>query len=657
MEKYRVVRYGQWWYGILNTETAILLRVGPNPNYNGPLDDKENKLLLFKNKEKAQEYIDTNLLEEKLIQSSSDKALQQNIKTEIDSGKSPKQAAAIAYSIQRKNENMNLKENTITGNLPPSIDKFLMDMSQMYIDDLSYNDISKFGDRATEEDIKQLRKYRRELSQGFEEDDPEVKEIFNKIKNLVKGLDESMNLKEELSLSELVKDSINHLVNDLGRDSGAEDFADDVINDIENNYDVDVDFSDPLKYKDWASEIACEVSRQLNNPINEAANQQTVYRVEYYDPKLYKWIKFYETKDIEDAKKQLETPIFGDPEKRIAQYNKSGVRKIKYDFVKKIDEALHGKEEIDEFFKLCNEIGLKTFGDLQRFADDNKNRISVNKLLSEYDSSMSTDAFFETLRDYKKEILSDEDFEYDDPLNVVNKLKRTDESMENKLNKQEVLDWISEHEIAWEDFVNYFEDIYQSSAEVPMDEIVGWISDHDDLAEDFENKFGISVNADVYDDFSEEEIEEHLTIDAYDQLNSPNILEINTTKHNKLKESVEGKWNIGSNKLISTDSQEYANLVDLAKLLQERSPNGYEYRVEKTYEDFGAGMQWYTIICDEKNGWGTHQVLSPREWIYLANTGDVEGTYKEVVSDKYFQDKVKKDRTVSLFKYMDSLED
>ena len=36
---------------------------------------------------------------EKLIHSPSDKALQQNIKTEIDSGKSPKQAAAIAYSV------------------------------------------------------------------------------------------------------------------------------------------------------------------------------------------------------------------------------------------------------------------------------------------------------------------------------------------------------------------------------------------------------------------------------------------------------------------------------------------------------------------------------------------------------------------------------
>ena len=36
---------------------------------------------------------------EKLIQSASDKALQQNIKTKIDSGKSSKQAASIVYNI------------------------------------------------------------------------------------------------------------------------------------------------------------------------------------------------------------------------------------------------------------------------------------------------------------------------------------------------------------------------------------------------------------------------------------------------------------------------------------------------------------------------------------------------------------------------------
>ena len=41
---------------------------------------------------------------DKLIQSSSKKALKKNIETEIASGKDPKQAAAIAYSIQRKNK-------------------------------------------------------------------------------------------------------------------------------------------------------------------------------------------------------------------------------------------------------------------------------------------------------------------------------------------------------------------------------------------------------------------------------------------------------------------------------------------------------------------------------------------------------------------------
>jgi hypothetical protein len=37
-----------------------------------------------------------------LVQGSSNKARSENIKREIEAGKDPKQAAAIAYSIQRK---------------------------------------------------------------------------------------------------------------------------------------------------------------------------------------------------------------------------------------------------------------------------------------------------------------------------------------------------------------------------------------------------------------------------------------------------------------------------------------------------------------------------------------------------------------------------
>jgi hypothetical protein len=39
-----------------------------------------------------------------LIQGSSEKALQENITTEIKHGKDPKQAAAIAYETQRSND-------------------------------------------------------------------------------------------------------------------------------------------------------------------------------------------------------------------------------------------------------------------------------------------------------------------------------------------------------------------------------------------------------------------------------------------------------------------------------------------------------------------------------------------------------------------------
>ena len=42
-----------------------------------------------------------------LIQSASKKALQKNIETEIKAGKDPKQAAAIAYNIQRENDALN----------------------------------------------------------------------------------------------------------------------------------------------------------------------------------------------------------------------------------------------------------------------------------------------------------------------------------------------------------------------------------------------------------------------------------------------------------------------------------------------------------------------------------------------------------------------
>ncbi len=78
-------------------------------------------------------------------------------------------------------------------------------------------------------------------------------------------LDEDL---QELSFSDMVADSINHLTNDLGKDPMSDDFTDLVIKDIEDNYDVDFP-NNPEDYRAWASEIASEVSRQLNSQLDE----------------------------------------------------------------------------------------------------------------------------------------------------------------------------------------------------------------------------------------------------------------------------------------------------------------------------------------------------------------------------------------------------
>lgn len=47
------------------------------------------------------------ILDEKLIQSSSEEAFKKNVETEIEAGKDPKQAVAIAYAVKEKNEEFN----------------------------------------------------------------------------------------------------------------------------------------------------------------------------------------------------------------------------------------------------------------------------------------------------------------------------------------------------------------------------------------------------------------------------------------------------------------------------------------------------------------------------------------------------------------------
>lgn len=104
-----------------------------------------------------------------------------------------------------------------------------------------------------------------------------------------------------------------------------------------------------------------------------------------------------------------------------------------------------------------------------------------------------------------------------------------------------------------------------------------------------------------------------------------------------LEESSEPKWNLGSNKLVDRESVEYQYLEELAARLQEERPYNEDgdyvfYEVARTYEDYGAGMEWYTIIVnDPKSVAGSYQLLYPSQWIKLANTGDVEGVLKDIL--------------------------
>ncbi len=54
-----------------------------------------------------------------------------------------------------------------------------------------------------------------------------------------------------------------------------------------------------------------------------------IFKTEYYEPKLDKWIAFW-SGTLDECMNKLGYPIVGDVPQRVAKYEKSGVRKIRY---------------------------------------------------------------------------------------------------------------------------------------------------------------------------------------------------------------------------------------------------------------------------------------------------------------------------------------
>lgn len=162
------------------------------------------------------------------------------------------------------------------------------------------------------------------------------------------------------------------------------------------------------------------------------------------------------------------------------------------------------------------------------------------------------------------------------------------------------------------------------------------------------------------------DLEEHFAVDTHDQLDEEEIkpiIEIKPVNESLEERKSAKKFEAGSEKTFTEDSEEYKQLEKAADKLTNLSVKNYKYFVGNTYLDFGSGWQWTTILAKKPNE-VEYQVLSPLDWRNIMNAQseeELDAAIAELRSDKYFQDKVKEpdmnssDRDV--FDYLNSIED
>lgn len=123
------------------------------------------------------------------------------------------------------------------------------------------------------------------------------------------------------------------------------------------------------------------------------------------------------------------------------------------------------------------------------------------------------------------------------------------------------------------------------------------------------------------------------------------------------------KFEVGSEKTFTEDSEEYAQLQKAADKLTDLSVKNYKYFVGNTYLDFGSGWQWTTILAKKPNE-VEFQVLSPLSWRNILNAQseeELDAAIDQLRSDEYFHDKIETPNASSserdIFNYLDSIED
>ena len=95
-------------------------------------------------------------------------------------------------------------------------------------------------------------------------------------------------------------------------------------------------------------------------------------------------------------------------------------------------------------------------------------------------------------------------------------------------------------------------------------------------------------------------------------------------------------------KVYSYGCEEFARLTEASMKLSKESPTGRKYYVGKTWFDYGAGLEWTTILAESE--WGGYQALCPRdqERILEADTDEkMNEAVRKVLSDPFCPDKLR----------------
>ena len=430
--------------------------------------------------------------------------------------------------------------------------------------------------------------------------------------------------------SELISDSLNHFAGDLGYDiynMDIEELVSKIINDINNNYSLDYSFepetNDMEEYSKWYDSIEAEVLKQLKNDQLKEDTNINIDKVEI---------------DIDELDNE---------------YNKVDDEASCYDCDDSFD---YDRDELKDEFKEAASMEHKKYIVFNHFSPD---YLYLIKNIPEDSWIWDSDWIIEDVTDKHGQCMvenNDEDIAvYEHPQSLeevdnylINELKKaiqeypdddsweiyTEDGREFWVDREYHLDnnGIDINNLNTLDNLKMYTDMVENSyVDGDSSSQYQLINLDDDQFTNYEDS--LLAGDDEYED---EDLDEALTDDQKYPIKSP----IAEAANNNNDNDNELKWNIGSDKSNIND-EEMSKLEELAKMLQDNSPNNWKYTVEKTYEDFGAGMQWYTIICHDRSG-DSWQVLNTKEWLDLMNTGDIEATYSEVINGKYFQDKKQK---------------